>query len=80
MFNYVELAVIGLFGLMLIHSTRKIGPLLRQAIERDSLTRFLPAPVVERISRDPAAVNLAGESQEITVLLADLRDFTTLSE
>lgn len=78
--SYVELTVIALLGLMLIHTARKLGSIVRQAVERDSLTRFLPSPVVERISRDPAAVDFAGESQEITALFADLRDFTALAE
>lgn len=79
-FSYAELVVIALLGLMLIHTARKLDSILRQALERDSLTRFLPSPVVERISRDPAAVDIRGELQEITVLFADLRDFTALAE
>ena len=79
-FSYVEMAVIGLLGLMLIHNARKLQSILLQALERDALTRFLPKPIVERISRDPAAVDFKGEAQEITALFADLRDFTALSE
>ncbi len=78
--TYVELTVLALLGQMLYYSARKLGPMVRQAIERDSLTRFLPAPLLERVNRDPAAVNLEGEAQEITVLFADIRSFTALSE
>jgi adenylate cyclase len=49
-------------------------------VERDSLTRFLPSPVVESVMRDPAAVDLEGEAQEITALFADLREFTGFAE
>ena len=78
--TWAELTVMALLGLMLAHSARKLGTIVRQAVERDSLIRFLPAPVVDRISRDPGAVNLEGEAQEITALFADLRDFTGLAE
>jgi adenylate cyclase len=78
--TYVELTVIALLGLLLAYYARRLRWIVRQVIERDSLTRFLPAPVVDRISRDPAAVDLEGEAQEITALFADLRGFTALSE
>lgn len=78
--TWVELAVTALLGLMLHYSARKLGWIVRQAIERDSLTRFLPRPVLERVSRDPGAMNLEGEAEEITALFADLRDFTELAE
>ena len=78
--TYVELTVIALLGQMLFYSARKLGPMVRQVIERDSFTRFLPAPLLERVNRDPAAVNLEGEAQEITALFADIRGFTALSE
>ncbi len=78
--TYVELTVIGLLGLMLAQYARKIGAIVRQVIERDSLTRFLPAPVVEMVSRDPTAVDPQGEAQEVTALFADIRGFTGLTE
>jgi adenylate cyclase len=78
--TYVELTVIALLGQLLFYNARKLGSIVRQAVERDSLTRFLPAPLLERVNRDPAAVNLEGEAQEITALFADIRGFTALSE
>lgn len=78
--TYVELTVIALLGLMLTYYARRLGTIVRQVVERDSLTRFLPSPVVESVIRDPAAVDLEGEAQEITALFADLRGFTTFAE
>jgi adenylate cyclase len=78
--TYVELTVIALLGLMLTYYARRLGAIVRQVVERDSLTRFLPSPVVESVIRDPAALDLEGEAQEITALFADLRGFTTFSE
>jgi len=78
--TYVELTVIALLGLLLAYHARRLGVIVRQVIERDSLTRFLPSPVVESVIRDPAALDLEGETQEITALFADLRDFTAFAE
>jgi adenylate cyclase len=78
--TYVELTVIALLGLMLTYYARRLGAIVRQVVERDSLIRFLPSPVVESVIRDPAAVDLEGEAQEITALFADLRDFTAFAE
>jgi adenylate cyclase len=78
--TYVELIVIALLGLMLAYYARRLSAIVRQVVERDSLTRFLPSPVVESVIRDPAAVDLEGEAQEITALFADLREFTGYAE
>jgi class 3 adenylate cyclase len=78
--TYVELTVMGLLGLMLAYSARKLGAVLRLALERDALLRFLPAPVRERIGRDPSALELGGEQQMITALFADIRGFSRLAE
>lgn len=78
--TYVELTAFALLGMVLAYSARKLGGIVRQVVERDALTRFLPGPVVDRITRDPGAVILAGESQQITALFADLKGFTALTE
>ena len=78
--TYVELTAFALLGMVLAYSARKLGGIVRQVVERDALTRFLPAPVVDRITRDPGMINLDGESQQITALFADLKGFTALAE
>ncbi len=42
--------------------------------------RFVHPNVVQRLIEDPRALNLGGETKEITVISADLRGFTSLSE
>lgn len=78
--TWVELVAFVLLGLVLAHTGRKFRVIVRQVVERDALTRFLPAPVVERIAADPGDPQLAGEALEITALFSDLRGFTALSE
>lgn len=47
---------------------------------RSIFGRFVHPNVVKRLIEDPQALNLGGETKEITVISADLRSFTSLSE
>jgi class 3 adenylate cyclase len=60
-------------------------PLLERAAEQlrdvDRLYRpYVPSPLAERLREDPAAAELGGEEQTVSVLFADLQGFTTFSE
>ena len=54
--------------------------LSRRAIERQALERFLSSVVVEKILASPDEIRLGGENQVATILFADIRGFTRLSE
>jgi adenylate cyclase len=54
--------------------------LSRRAIERQALERFLSSVVVEKILASPEEIRLGGENQIATILFADIRGFTRLSE
>jgi class 3 adenylate cyclase len=54
---------------------RKTQELIRRTFER-----YVPSSVVQELLRDPMKVKLGGKLQEITVLFADLENFTSLSE
>lgn len=71
--------VLGLGGLNMAHGY------LFEARSRRELKRmfgqYVPPELVEDIADDPAsAASLAGERRDMTVLFADIRGFTTLSE
>ena len=42
--------------------------------------RYVHPNVVQQLIKDPAALNLGGETKEITVVFADIRGYTSLSE
>ncbi|MDQ7032707.1 MAG: adenylate/guanylate cyclase domain-containing protein [Desulfonauticus sp.] len=47
---------------------------------RQAFSKYLDAKVVEQITKDPSKLKLGGEKRELTVLFADIRGFTSLSE
>lgn len=51
----------------------------RRAI-RSAFSHYMAPAMVERLVEHPEMLRLGGESREITVLFADLRDFTSMSE
>src|SRR5437879_5792674 len=54
--------------------------LAESAIQRSALERFLSPDVVEMIAADPTGVKLGGINQKVSVMFADIRGFTSLSE
>lgn len=47
---------------------------------RDAFSRYLSPQVVKRLVENPGLLKLGGEKRNMTVLFADIRGFTTLSE
>ena len=47
---------------------------------RSMLSRYLPNGIVRELLKDPAAAKLGAKRAEITILFADIRGFTALSE
>ena len=54
--------------------------LAEQALQRSALERFLAPEVVEMVAANPEGVRLGGTNQMVSVLFADIRGFTPLSE
>jgi adenylate cyclase len=51
----------------------------QQSLQRSALERFLSPEVVEMVVANPD-IRLGGANQEVTVMFADIRGFTTMSE
>ncbi len=54
--------------------------LSRRVMERKALERFLSSAIVEKILASPDQIRLGGDTQVATILFADIRGFTRLSE
>src|SRR3954468_22298389 len=54
--------------------------LAESAIQRSALERFLAPEVVEMIAADPSGARLGGTNKKVSVMFADIRGFTPLSE
>lgn len=54
--------------------------LAREEVARANYSRFMPEYVVKQLLENPNSFRLGGANQTITVLFADIRGFTTLSE
>ena len=52
----------------------------RESVRKERLSRFLAPEVVEEISTKPELLHQATETRVATILFADIRGFTTLSE
>ena len=54
--------------------------LLRREIQREALKLYLPPQIADLILASDGVMDLSGKLQEITVLFADIRGFTHMSE
>lgn len=63
-----------------VENTRAHERLAREEVARANYGRFLPEYVVRQILENPESFRLGGANQTITVLFADIRGFTHLSE
>ncbi|HEY0378653.1 MAG TPA: adenylate/guanylate cyclase domain-containing protein [Pyrinomonadaceae bacterium] len=63
-----------------VENARAHERLAREEVARANYSRFLPEYVVKQMLENPESFKLGGVNQTITVLFADIRGFTRLSE
>lgn len=63
-----------------IENSRLYEKILNEERLRNNLARYLPNYLVEKIITEKSELYLGGESKEITVMFADIRGFTSMSE
>jgi len=67
-------------GAMAVENTRLLERMKQEEIARVNFARYLSPHVVDQVLNNNLQVNLGGERKTVTVLFADIRDFTTLAE
>jgi hypothetical protein len=75
--NMIPLLAIGYFGFRLTHIVRG---LVTNEVTELILRAFLPAGIVESTTRDPLALVTEPRSVHVTIVVTDVRGFTSFSE
>ncbi|MCS6874484.1 MAG: FHA domain-containing protein [Pyrinomonadaceae bacterium] len=65
---------------IVVETVRAHKRLAQEEIARSNYSRFMPEYVVNQILSNPDSFRLGGVNQKITVLFADIRGFTSISE
>ena len=63
-----------------VETIKAYGRLAREEVARANYSRFMPEYVVKQLLDNPNSFRLGGASQLVTVLFADIRGFTAMSE
>src|SRR5258708_18710068 len=63
-----------------VENARADERLAREEVARANYSRFLPEYVVKQMLESPESFKLGGVNQTITILFADIRGFTRISE
>jgi adenylate cyclase len=63
-----------------VENARAHERLAREEVARANYSRFLPEYVVKQMLENPDSFKLGGVNQTITILFADIRGFTRISE
>lgn len=75
-------------ALELVDMRRKVAEMRQKLVEKqaeyvyikDNFSQYVSAEVVDAILEDPTKLKLGGELREVTILFADIRGYSTLSE
>jgi class 3 adenylate cyclase len=72
--------LIGVFGVVFIFISRQEKILVVKTMEREKLARFLPRELVDEVESGRLTLEKEGRKTQVTILFADILDFTSLSE
>lgn len=75
---YPSLALVAIY--LTTSLSRYIRAERERSFVRNAFSHYLSPPLVEELARNPERLKLGGEMREVTVLFADVRGFTGISE
>ncbi len=79
--DHLELiSAVGAQTAVTVETVKAHKRLAREEVARANYSRFMPEYVVQQLLEDPDSFRLGGVNQMITVLFADIRGFTSISE
>lgn len=79
--DHLELiSAVGAQTAVTVETVKAHKRLAREEVARANYSRFMPEYVVQQLLEDPDSFRLGGVNQIITVLFADIRGFTSISE
>jgi len=79
--DHLELiSAVGAQTAVTVETVKAHKRLAREEVARANYSRFMPEYVVQQLLKDPDSFRLGGVNQIITVLFADIRGFTSISE
>ena len=77
-------ATIPLFGLVLVllhaYGVKFVSEFLQKQQIKKQFGSYVNPTIVERLQKDPSLIKLGGERRELSIVMTDLRGFTTLGE
>jgi adenylate cyclase len=83
--NYLWIEIIPAVSIILFtYLSLTVFQFIKERVEKlkvkSTFSRYLSPPVMEKLMDNPDMVKLGGEEKLLTVLFADIRDFTSISE
>ncbi len=75
-----QLALLAAVGAMAVGVTTQVHRAVRSEVARQTLSRFLPATVMDGVHDDPLSLLTRPRSVDATVLISDIRGFTSWAE
>ena len=75
-----DLLILSCLGMLMVWAGSRQREVIRRMKVREAFARYLPGPIVARLESNPMMLELGGEVQEATIMFADIRGFTALSE
>lgn len=67
-------------GAVAIENARMVEQIKQDELVRTNLSRYLSPQVVEKVVNQDVSINLGGNRKKVTVLFADIRNFTSILE